>query len=283
MKEQYMFHKTTNKLLFVTISAVLIISTLFQSLVRAEDLIRVGGSGSGLGAMRLLAEAYERSHPGVKFKIFPSLGSSGGIKALLDGAIDIAISSRQLKDSEKMSKAIVLEYAKTPFIFITNSGTDIADLTEVELEKIYAGDMKTWPNGELIRPVLRPEADTDTSILKGISPTIERALKEALSRQGMIFAVTDQECAEKVENVKGSIGASTLTQIITEKRQVKVLSFNGIKPSLKALEDGSYPLYKRLNIVIAASASEKTSKFVDFVRSKTGRKILEDAGNITNK
>jgi phosphate transport system substrate-binding protein len=60
----------------------------------AGEIVRVGGAGSGLGGMRLLAKAFEAGHPGTKVQVFSSLGSSGGIKALLVGSLDLAVSGR---------------------------------------------------------------------------------------------------------------------------------------------------------------------------------------------
>lgn len=250
----------------------------FQATVYAGDLIRIGGSGGGLSTIKVLAAANEKKHPGTRVEVFPSLGSSGGIKALVNGALDIAISGRPLKDAEREKGASAVEYAKTPFIFISSPGVKTAGLNIRELEQIYSRQVQSWPDGSNIRLVLRPAGESDNSVLKGISPSMEKGVLSALSREGMLFAITDQESVETVENTPGSLGTSTLGQVVTEKRKVKVLSFNGVNPTAKAIADGSYHLHKSFYAVTTPKAAEAALQFIKFLFSKEGREILTDSG-----
>ena len=58
--------------------------------------LRVGGTGAAAGMMKTLGEAFSAATPGVRLDIVPSLGSSGGIAAVRDGALDLAVPSREL-------------------------------------------------------------------------------------------------------------------------------------------------------------------------------------------
>lgn len=246
--------------------------------VQAEEIIRVGGAGTGLGVMNVLAAAFEKSHPGTRVKILPNLGSSGGIKALLHGAIDLAISGRSLKAEESKDGAMAVECARTPFIFVTNKNVNKADLTSRELEMIYNGQLQKWADGTRIRPILRPLGDTDTAIVKTVSKEMEQALKSANGRPDMIMMVTDQEAAEAVAKIPGAVGSSTLAQIETEKHPLKVLSFNGIKATPAALANGNYPLSKPLYLVSTSKTTTAARQFIRFVQSAKGRAILTKSG-----
>lgn len=90
---------------------------------------RIGGTGSALGGMQLLADAFMQSHPGTEIAVLPSLGSGGGIKALRAGAIDIAVSSRPPKDTKRAPGMVDLEYARTPFVFATRADNPITSTT----------------------------------------------------------------------------------------------------------------------------------------------------------
>lgn len=242
--------------------------------------LTLGGTGAGLGTMELLAAAYEKLHPGVAIKVISSLGSAGGINATLKGALDIAISGRPLKEEERKEGAVISEYARTPFVFIVHKKVAVNRVTSGELEKIYGGRIASWPDGTRIRLITRPEKDTDTMIIKGISPAMEQAVKSAGSRVGMILAATDQESADRVEKTTGAMGGSSMAQVISEGRNVKVLSFNGVKPGENTLRNGSYPLFKSLYLVTTAKSSAAARQFVEFVRSPEGRKILAKNGNL---
>lgn len=247
--------------------------------VFAEDILKIGGHGGALASMKLLGEAFGKSHPGVKVQILPSLGSPGGIKAVLDGPIDIGLSGRPLTEGERKRGAIEVEYAKTPFIFATNKNTGVSSLSTNDLVEIYRGERPTWPDGTRIRLVLRPESEIDTVVLKQISPEMNEAVKAALSRRGMIMAMTNQESDDLVETITGSLGVSTLSQIISEKRSSKIISFNGITPSVRTLADGTYPLVKPFYMVTPSMTSAPVQRFIDFVRSPTGRQILLENGH----
>ncbi len=65
------------------------------------ETLKIGGTGGALGTMQILGRAFEKQHAGVSVEILPSLGSGGGIKAVLAGAIDIGLSARRLKAKER--------------------------------------------------------------------------------------------------------------------------------------------------------------------------------------
>jgi phosphate transport system substrate-binding protein len=244
------------------------------------DSIRIGGSGAGLATVRLLAQAYEQGHPGVHIEILPSLGSSGGIKAVLQGAIDIAVSSRPLKQDETARGANNVEYARTPLVFVSPANTGKTDLTTAELEGIYSGEVQRWPDGSRLRLVMRPASESMTGDLRRISQKMDGAVTAALEREGMIVAVTDQDNAEILEKTRGSFGAITLTQVVAEGIKLQVFSYNGIIPSAGTLMDGSYPLSRSLFLVTGPEVKRPAQEFIQFIRSGPARNILRQNGNI---
>ncbi|MFQ5598392.1 MAG: EAL domain-containing protein [Nitrospiria bacterium] len=78
--------------------------------------LKIGGSGAGLGVMRLLGTVFMRSHPHVVVEVPPSLGSGGGIKSVLASSLDIGLSTRPLKNSERNLGAKAFPYGKPPFV-----------------------------------------------------------------------------------------------------------------------------------------------------------------------
>jgi phosphate transport system substrate-binding protein len=248
--------------------------------VQAGTTISIGGTGAGLAAMKMLANAYGKTHPGITIKVMSSLGSGGGIAALIQGALDLAISARPLKESELRTGAQFAEYARTPFVFAVHRKVPKTDLTTEELLKIYLGKTVAWDDGSRIRLILRPFGDTDTDIVRSISPELDQAVQKAHARRGMTVAVTDQECADAITREPGALGGSTLSEILTENRPVNMLSFNGVKPTLTNLSKGSYPLVKRLYLVNSTRTTEAARQFARFIRSPQGRAILEAAGNL---
>jgi phosphate transport system substrate-binding protein len=230
--------------------------------------------------MKVLAGAFEKSHPPIKVVVMPSLGSGGAIRAVSKGSLAVGLISRALTDEERHMSLSMTEYAKTPFVPVVQSNINITDVSTAELEKMYRGETQTWPNGERIRLVVRPQADADTTLMRKISPGMDRAIDIAWSRDGMLRATTDQDNTDMLEKTPGAFGFSTLTQMLTEKSRLKMLSLNGIRPSLSALAQGSYPLAKTLAMITVKDPSPPVRKFRDFVLSPEGRAILDKTGNI---
>ncbi|MBI5099251.1 MAG: substrate-binding domain-containing protein [Nitrospirae bacterium] len=256
---------------------------LLQSSVHAAEVLKIGGVGSAIGSMKLLAAAFEKLHQDSKIEVLSSLGSSGGIKAVSKGAIDIGIAGRPMTDEERNLGLSVIEYAKTPLIFTTGKDVKISGLSSEEIIKIYKGETLTWPDGKRIRIILRPISDSETMILKTLSPEIGKAVEGALSSGGMKVAVTAQEAADMLEKIPGTFGFSTLTLIISENRSLNILSFNGVTPGVKTLRDGSYPFLELYYMITKPEPSALVRKFTDFVHSPEGRKILEESGNLAVK
>jgi phosphate transport system substrate-binding protein len=269
-----------NSRLLPAFVAVVVMCAAHPGSAVADDVVRIGGAGAGLGVAKILAAAFEKSHPGTTIKVLPSLGSSGGVKALVHGALDVAISGRALKSEEVKDGAVAVECARTPFIFAVNRNVSKSDLTSTELEQIYKGQLLKWPDGKRIRLILRPAAETDTKIVQNISKSMEQAVIVSNTRPDMIIAVTDQETVDSVAKIPGALGGTTLAQLETEKPPLKVLSFNGIKPSLDALAMGRYPLVKPLYLVSTPRSSATALQFIQFAQSPKGRAILTASGSL---
>jgi phosphate transport system substrate-binding protein len=246
----------------------------------AETVIEVGGTGSALGSLRLLAAAYTKNAPGTLVHVLPSIGSSGAIKAVSKNALAVGIISRPLKPKELDLDLTVIEYAKTPFVAAVHRNVPVTGVTTEILVNIYSARTATWPNGERIRLVLRPASDTDTHLMRSISPRLSEAVSEALSRKGMLMALTDQDAADLIEKTPGAFGFSTMTQVVAEKRKLKMLTLNGMVPGTGKLAAGTYPYSKTFSFVIKSDPPEPVRKFLDFVFSPEGRKILEQSGNV---
>lgn len=243
-------------------------------------VIKAGGTGGALGGMKQVASAFEKKHPGVMVSFAPSLGSGGGIKAVLAGSIDLALSARPLSDDERKLGAVDVEYARTPFIFVTSRKGERPGLALRQVAAIYAGEMKAWPDGSPIRLILRPAGDADTALLRSMSPEMDAAVRAALSREGMVMAVTDQENADIIGRIRGGFGATTLAQLLAERRPLKALSLDGVEPGLAALARGAYPYAKIFFAITGPKASRGTRDFIAFLHSPEARAILTRTGHL---
>jgi phosphate transport system substrate-binding protein len=246
----------------------------------ADGVVRATGTGTALGAMRRLAPAFEKANPGHRLQLLPSLGSSGALKALADGAIDMALSGRPIKPDEQALGLVAVPYARTPFAFVVGPRAGVTGITAAEAARIYSGAQERWPNGERVRLVLRPRVDMDTGIVAAISAEMAAAVDVAMARDGMLMAATNQDCHEIVVQTPGSIGPSSLTQIMTEDPGLVPLTWNGVAPTLRNLASGQYPLQKTLFLAVRAPPTAAVRCFLSFLASPEAARILEATGNL---
>lgn len=269
-----------NRLLTVFQASVLLGVSL-ATFPAVADTVKVGGTGSGLGVVKVLADAYQASRPDTQIMIVPSLGSSGGIKATGAGVLDIGLSGRPMKPAERGQRLTEREVARTPLVLA--SMRSHSGFTTQDLARIYDGTLKTWPDGSALRPVIRPESDSETKLLRAISPEVDRALTIARARPGVHVAITDQDSADAIEQIPSALGTSSLGLIVSEQRRIKALPLNGVAPSVAALANGSYPFFKPLYVVLSQNPSEAARGFLVFIQSGQGARILSANGYLPLK
>ncbi len=248
----------------------------------AQERVRVSGTGSGTGTLQRLAEAFTKEQPGVQVEVQQAIGSSGGIAALLDGRLELALSNRPPNEKELARGPLrVKQYAVTPFVMVVGPGVKLRSLSGAELAALYAPGAAQYPDGQRARAILRLSDAIDTALIKSIGPEVAAAVDGASQRPGMLDAATDSAAADLIERTPGSFGASTLALILSEGRRLTPLTINGVEPNVVNLEAGRYLLSKKLFHISAAQPSAGTQKLIDFIASPSGQRLLAANGHST--
>ena len=245
----------------------------------ARETIKIGGVGSAVASMKALGEAFEAQYPGAGVIVLQSLGSGGGIAAVAKGAIDVGIAGRALNEEESKLGLTVIDFAKTAVVFSVKMKDPVSGLSRSDIVRMIGGNPGTWPDGRHARAVLRPLADAETGIIKSGAPDIGLAIEKAVGPGGALVTLTAQEAADAIEKIPDSFGISTLSVIQSEKRSLKVIPIDGTVPDAKNIADGSYPFIMSYSMVVRREHSETVRRFVDFILSEQGRRILEETGN----
>ena len=242
------------------------------------ETVRISGTGGAIESIRRLGISFMKSNPSVKIAIPPSMGSSGGIKAVLAGKLDVSVSARPLAKGERGRGGREIPYARTPFVFAVHGKTARSGVTRDEVLAIYEGKKTAWGDGSRIRLVLRPRSDSDIEALLAMWPEMGHALDAAYRREGMVTAMTDQDAADALEKVPGAFGTTTLSLVTTERRDIRILALDGVRPSPERLADGSYPHAKTFFLVTGANPPPAVRAFIAFIRSPAGASILRTSG-----
>ncbi len=244
------------------------------------EMLRVGGTGAAMATMQALGDAFIAHHRGeaLAVEILPTVGSTGGIRAVGDGVITMAASLRPLRPPETARGLVAVSYGRTPFVFVTTN-RQATGVTTPEILAIYRAEKRFWDDGTPLRPILRPKADTATQALEMLIPEVGTAL-DALRRRGDLpVATTEQDNLDFAQRVDGSFASSTLAQVVAEHADLRLLTFDGKAPTLINLEEALYPLVETFHLVFPADA-KLPLRFLAFIRSPAGERILRQHGTL---
>lgn len=266
--------------LSIFLSGILLFFAFPWSSCAAVRTYKIGGTGGALATMRLLAGEYKKSHPDISIQVLPSLGTTGGIRALSDGALDLCLAARPLNAKELSSNFTYRPYAETAIVFATSRCNEISRLGTREIAAILSGTVRYWPDGTFIRLVMRSLTESDFVPVSDSSSELRSALQVAARRTDTVFAPTAQDNANILESLPGSFGITSLAQVISEHVAVKPLIYNGIEASLANLENGTYPLKKAYALVYRDSNLDTALKdFLDFIFSEAACRRFRETGH----
>lgn len=247
---------------------------------RAETLT-VGGTGSAVPLIEQFAQAYSDLKPDITVRVInPPMGSGGSIRAVLAGAIDLAVPGKPLTEAEKAQGGQDWELGRTPFLVVATKEPPPPGFTVEQLAAIYSGKVTAWADGSPIRLVLRSPTESDTLILRKMSPAMEQAIDAALARPGMLVAANDLENLEILEKTPGSLGTSNLGLLQGRSSKLQSLPIDGVAPTLAAVNHGAYPYSKSLYVVRGPKLSPAAQGFLEFMRSASGKEMIERAGYV---
>jgi phosphate transport system substrate-binding protein len=246
----------------------------------ADDL-RVGGTGAVNGALRELAPAF-LADTGITLRIVASLGTTGANLAVADGKLGLAIAGRDLKENERAKGLKIALTFRTPFGFATSrEGPD--GFKSSGIAEIYGMERPLWGDGTPILVVLRPSDESDNIVIGDLFPGVADALLNLRKRRDLSLAATDQDNADMGEKLKGSLISATVTQVITEKRNLRFLSIDGIAANLENLQSGAYPYGKTLYVVVPSTVSPQAEAFIAFLAKPATELLLRKASLIVGR
>lgn len=105
--------------------------------------IVLAGSTSVSPVMQVIADAYMAIYPDVTIEI-QQTGSGAGITSTIEGACDIGMSSRALKDEELAEGISETTIAMDGIAVVVNNENTVEDLTSEQIRQIFTGEVTSW-------------------------------------------------------------------------------------------------------------------------------------------
>jgi phosphate transport system substrate-binding protein len=243
----------------------------------AEPL-RLAGTGGIIEAMKQIAPKFTAA-TGIQLEVIVGLGTSGAMRAISDGKIDIVAAGLPLNPDQAKGPLVSHPFARTPLAFVT-SHPKPNGLKNGDIVAIYAAQDPTWQDGTPLKIILRTKVDADTALIEGIIPGVKPALARARQRPDVPVAATDQDNVNVAQRLRGSFSMAGYGQIIAEQCDLRLVAIDGVAPNLDTLANGTYPYEKRFYLVFMRDRNPGAEQFLNFLRSAEGRKALLATGNL---
>jgi phosphate transport system substrate-binding protein len=237
------------------------------------------GSGTGLLATSLLAEAFEQSHPGIRIAVHGGIGSAATLRAVSDGFVAVGLLSQCLRDRAKTQGLTVLPYARTAIVCGVHQTLAEDEITSAELVQIYHGVKTYWRDGREIVLLTREPGASSIEVLEQQVPGFTAAYQASRLYGHSITLYSDQEVNRVLARMPSGLGFTDLGILTGQHLPIKVLRFNGVLPTPSNIRSGLYPLVKTLSFAfVREKLSDTAVAFLEFAQSKVGEKILRANG-----
>lgn len=237
--------------------------------------LTVAGSDTMVNMAQAWAEEFMTVNPGVQISVKGG-GSGTGIASLINGTIDVANASREMKDEEKaqLSGAVETPVARDGIAVVVNSANGVSDLSLEDLGKIYRGEITNWKDvGGADAAIVLVSRDSS-------SGTYEY-FKEAVVGKDLEFAKSAKLLASTqaiVDEVKANPNAIGYIGVGYESSDVKVVAVDGVASSVATVLDGSYGLSRNLYVYTASAPAGVVKAYIDWVLSADGQAIVTEMG-----
>jgi len=243
----------------------------------AETLTYSGSSTIGTGILTAGAVDAFAKKTGKKFSLVDIPGSGKGVKALIEGKVELAGASRPLKPEEKKEKLSAVTIGYDAVAVFVHKSNPVKNLTKEQLKGIFTGKIKNWKEvGGKNAPIV-----PNTEILDGKRATIEMFQEHVMD--GAAYAKFKQvdlprdqivELA-KEENGICSVSLGLLATLGNDVRsKVKTVTVSGVAPDDKNVQSGAYIISRPLLLVTKGLPKGDVKEFINFMLSPEGQAIV---------
>jgi phosphate transport system substrate-binding protein len=255
----------------------------------ATAYIENKGSDTIVNLALAWAEAYQKVRPEVRISVTGG-GSGTGIAALVNGTVDIANASREIKPEEIEA---VEENGRTPVEFviardaiaiIVHRDNPVNELTLQQISDIYSGVYSNWSQvGGEDRPIVRLSRETNSGTHVYFLEEVLRLGEESdvLFSTDTLLLPSSEVISAEVRVNPNAIGYDGLGYVTADLKVIAVASESGspyVLPSAETVNTGAYPIARDLYMYTAGEPSEAAREYLDWILSPAAQQIVVDLG-----
>lgn len=268
---------------------VLIFSAIFAASCKKKEAINISGSTTVLPVIAKAAEQFKLNHPNIN--IIVNAGGSGvGVNQLGEDKIEIGMISRDITDDElneypgvKFVSHSIGKDAVVPVVSSEIYNYGVHALSLEQIGKIYKGEINNW------KQVNGPDKDilaVDKENSRGTRHVfMEYVLgdKKAVAQGSDLVLGSNNEEQTAIVQSDSAIGMLSNAWLNKDVNGLSiVLSDNSvINPTITNIINGKFPITRDLFLITNGNPDGNIKRFIDFILSKEGQKIVEELGYVS--
>jgi len=241
------------------------------------------------------AEKYQDEHPDVSISVTGG-GSGTGIASLINGTVDIANASRQIKSEEideaKANGVDPVEHiiARDAIAVIVNPQNPVRQLTLQQISDIYSGRINNWKEvGGEDRPIVRLSRETNSGTHVYFLETVLRLSKKddkTLFSMDTLLLPSSEGIIAEVRQNPNAIGYDGLGYVPDDLKMIAIAETDGganVLPSIATVNDKTYPIARDLYMYTNGQPSGAVEEYLNWILEAEAQQIVADLGFVPAK
>jgi phosphate transport system substrate-binding protein len=238
------------------------------------------------------AEAYTAEHPEVSIAVTGG-GSGTGIAALINGTVDIANASREMKPEEiAQARSQGIEpvehvVARDAIAVVVHPDNPVDGLTIAQLSAIFTGVTTNWQEvGGQNRPIvlLSRESNSGTHVYF-LEQVVRQGDKEndALFSADTLLMPSSEGISNEVRQNPNAIGYDGLGYVTPDQKTLAVArEAEGpyVRPSVETVDDASYPIARPLYMYTNGQPERLIRDYLEWIVGPAGQNSVKELGFI---
>jgi len=238
------------------------------------------------------AEAYTAQHPEVSIAVTGG-GSGTGIAALINGTVDIANASREMKPEEiAEARARGIEpvqhvVARDAIAVVVHPDNPVDRLTIPQLAAIFTGEITNWQEvGGEDRPIVLLSRESNSgTYMYFLEQVVRQGDKEskALFSPDTLLMPSSEGISNEIRQNPNAIGYDGLGYVTPDQKTIAVArTAKGpfVQPSIETVNDGTYPIARPLYMYTNGQPTGVIRDYLEWIKGPEGQALVKKLGFI---
>lgn len=234
----------------------------------------IPGTGDGQEMLRDAASVFSTLHRGTTVAIPPSIGSTAGKLAVMEGRAVLGRAAVPLTAAEEANGLHAVPVVRVPTAFFAHPAALATDLSGDQIADIFAGAIKNWNQvggaDMRIKVIRREEADSTSQVLRSTMPRWKDLRITSFSK----LTTTTQDALDAVRSIAGAVSYGPYSSSI--EHEVRVIRIDRLHPTSRG-----YPTFTTIRLIYKGDKLDPmAAAFLHFVRSEEASRIFMRYGGI---